>query len=526
MIYVTGHRNPDTDSVCAAISCAYLKNCQGLACVPARLGPVSRETEGILARFGFEAPVLMRDARITVGEIGLDVCPVVGADETAFAALRVMDQAGLPYAAVQEKSGQLCGFITKTDIGRVGLEDTAGAIELLQGCACDDFAAALQGKIVYEARDMVLNGKVSILAATDISRYRLNHRIVICGSDARIQKQAIEKGAAMLIVVWTDTISEEVISLAKSHGCSLLISGHGAMNTSRYLYFSIPVRFLMTTDLVSFSPDDVVEDALKVMSRYRFRVFPVVSQGQILGVITPRIGINARRRQFILVDHNEFSQSVPNIEKGEVLEVIDHHRVADFATRLPLHFHSEPVGSTCAILASMFMDKGLPIPEAYAGLMLSGILSDTLNFQSPTTTPKDVEMGQWLSALCGVDTDDLANDIFSAGGPISEEDLTQLICQDMKKFTIGGYSVLIAQYIVASPQLDKDHLEATIEQFVRTSGADLYVLALTDIVAQGSYFYKAGPLAKRLHIKEGLHAGVLSRKRQILPMVTSWISEL
>lgn len=526
MIYVTGHRNPDTDSICAAIACAYLKNCRQSDCAPARLGPLSKETRSILERFGFDAPVLMKDARITLQEIQLDPCPLISENATAFEALALMSTQGIPYVGVADEHGTFTGFVTKTDIGRIGLWDTASAIDLLRGCRCEDFASALEGKIIYDAGSMCLNGKVSILAATDISDYQLKNRIAICGKDPAIQAQAIEKGAGMLIMVWTEKVEEPILQLAKKHGCSLLISGHGAMNTSRYLYFSIPVNQLMSRVLVQFDPEDTVEDALRIMSRYRYRVFPVVKDGMLAGVISPRLAINAKRRQFILVDHNEFAQSVPNIEKAEVLEVIDHHRVADFASRLPLHFHSEPVGSTCTILASMFFDSQIKVPVNYAGLMLAGIVSDTLNFQSPTTTAKDVEMGQRLSQICQVDSDDLANDIFSVNGPLSEEDLTQLVRQDMKKFTIGRYSVLIAQYIMASPQINAAQLQKTIEDFTRTSGADLYVLALTDIVAQGSWFYLAGPLASLLKEQEGFHEGVLSRKRQILPMVSNWLAEL
>ena len=525
MIYVTGHKNPDTDSIAAAIAMARLKQANGVDALPVRLGKLSKETETVLDLFGFETPRYINDARTTLSETDLDTLPEIDQDRPVIKALRLMDSSGVPFAAAIDSEGRLAGLITRTDIGRIGLDDTADAIELLKSVTPENLAETLDGTIIYTDDQMELNGKVSILAATHIDAYQLDHRIVICGSDPKIQKTAIEKGAGLLILVWTDRVADDVLEAARIRHCPIIISGHGAMNTSRYLYFSIAIKELMTSKLITFDPEDITENAMKVMSRYRYRIYPVVKDGRPLGCTSPRTAYMARPRQFILVDHNEFSQSVENIEQAEILEVIDHHRIADFASRLPLNFHSEPVGSTCTIIANLFMDQGREIEPSLAGLMLAGIISDTLNFQSCTTTPKDINTGTKLAEIAQIDPDALAGMLFSQNAPLSQDDINQLICQDMKKFTIEGSPVLIAQYITASLDIDEAQLQASIDRFVRTADCSLYVLALTDISKQGSYFYKAGPLAGQLELTGELYPGVLSRKKQILPLVSNLLAK-
>lgn len=527
MIFVSGHRNPDTDSIAAAIAAANLKQAQNIAAMPVRLGPISKETQGILDRFGFEAPALLKDARITLEEIELDTCPTVDMNAPVIEALKIMDETGIPYTIALDEKGNAAGLLTRTDIARIGLSDTARAVDLLANVKTEDMVKTLDGTMIYDDNHTHLNGKVSILAATNIQNYQLHDRIAICGNDPLIQKEAIYKGAGMLILVWTEYVHRDVVELARDFHCPILISGHGAMNTSRYLYFSIPVNKLMSKKLVSFEPQDVLENAMKVMRKYRYRVYPVIKDGKLLGSISPQRALADHHRKFILVDHNEFSQSVENIEKAEILEVIDHHRIADFASRLPLNFRSEPVGSTCTIVADMFMERNLEISKNIAGLMLSGIISDTLNFQSVTTTEKDIRIGQILSDIAGLDMDELANDIFSRKEPLTQDDVDRLVYQDMKRFNIDGNPVLIAQYISSSLDLDEELLQSSINNFVRTANCSLYVLALTDVSKQGSYFYKAGPLASQIgQIESKLYPGVVSRKKQILPMVTEWISQL
>lgn len=534
MIYVTGHKHPDSDSIVSAIAYAQLKNRQGIPATPCRLGELSDETKYLLDRFGFDEPVLFEDARATMQEIDMDEALTVSPEATMHETLHIMDESGKRSLGVVNEKNQLLGMVTKSDLATIGLGDTALSIQLLKNTPASYIAKTINGQLVYDDPKIHFNGKVSIIAIaeTRLKNYELQDRLVIVGNDTDAQLAAIRKGAGVLIVVWADVLEDEVIEQAKKAHCPIIISGHGTMNTSRYLFFAPPVKLIMKKDLISFNVDDFVQDVEKKMMKTRFRSYPVVdNENHLFGYVSRYHILNSHNKKVILVDHNEYSQSVKGIEEAELLEVIDHHRIGDIFTSRPISFRNEIIGSTATIIATMYMENQMSIPKELAGLLLGAILSDTLKFRSPTTTGKDQGVAKALAETAELDIDTFAKELFTVSSNIRGKTMRELIAQDIKKFDIDEHAVMISQIIAF--ELDEvaeivEDLHKEMELIVKEKNLDLLVVAFTSILENGSMFFGAGEYAavvsEAFPNAKGetfsFQEDILSRKNQIVPMIT------
>ena len=538
-VYVTGHKHPDTDSIAAAIGYAFYKRANGIKAIPCRLGKLSAETKYLLERFGFEQPMLLDDARYKLGEITLDEPVSISPDKTLFEAIRVLAKNNRQICSVVDDDGRLLGIVTRSDAADIAMGDTESTAKLLKDTPIECIKTAINGKILYEAPGRKMNGKVGVIAITseDLSGFEVKDRIIITGSDSKAQTDMIRLGAAVLIVVRADDVAPEVLEAAKVHNCSIIISGHGTMNTSRYVYFAPRVSQMMVTNPIKFYASELVEDAGRKMLRSRFHAYPVIDDDEkLLGYVSRYHVMNTGSKKMILVDHNEFSQSVRGIEKAEVLEVIDHHRINDFSTNQPVAFRNDIIGSSATIVATIFRENQIPLPKNLAGLILGAILSDTLKFQSPTTTPKDIATAQFLAGIAGLDIDEFAKDMFSVSANIKGKTLNELLNQDIKFFDIEGCKTMISQVIVTSADIAREmesQVQELLEQFVKKKELDLCLMAFTSILENGSVVFAAGDkaawAAEAFPDKEGetlsLQTGVLSRKSQILPRITAVVQK-
>ena len=532
-VYITGHRHPDTDSIASAIAYALLQRRKGINAVPCRLGPINTETRWLLERFGFEEPMLFEDARATIKEIDMDPPLTITPETTIYETLQLMKQNNKQSYGVVNQKGQLLGMVTRSDLSRVGLGDTAAAIQLLKDTPLDYIAKTIRGFFAYRDEEYHFNGKVSIIAMTEtgLNDYDIRDRLVMLGNDTEAQKAAIRKGAGILVVVWTKEIAPEVIELAKAHHCPIIISGHGTMNTSRYLYFAPPVRLIMLKSLVSFNMDEFVEDVGKKMLKSRYRSYPVIDNNNYLrGYLSRYHILDYRNKQVILVDHNEYAQSVKGVEKADLLEIIDHHRICDIATSRPISFRNEIIGSTASIITSIYMENQMDIPKNVAGLLLGAILSDTLKFRSPTTTPKDIGLAKTLAHIADLDIDAFASEMFRVSSNISQKSVQELITQDVKTFQIDSHKVMIAQIIISAVDevhSIEDELQQEMNSFAIDKELDLFVAAFTSILENGSIFYASGPLSEIVteafpnhHGAHSFQEDILSRKNQIVPLLS------
>lgn len=537
-VYVTGHQHPDTDSVASAIGYAFYKRTQGIRAIPCRLGTLNAETRYLLQRFHFEEPMLLTDARVKLSEIRLDPLTYIKPDTTIMESLRLMQEENHTYCGVVDDDLKLVGLVTKSDIAAVGLGDTAFNIGILSKTPVANFAKVIDGTILYDDPDTHLNGKVSMIAMTDeenLKNYDIRDRIVIIGDDPSAQKMAIEKGAAVLITVWAKEVAPEVLAAAKEHHCPIISSGHGAMNTSRYLYFAPPVFLIMKTKLVTFRTFELAEDVGTKMLRSRYHIYPVVDEdGKLFGYAARYHIMNAENKKIIMVDHNEFSQSVRAIEKARVLEVIDHHRINDFSTTQPISFRNEIVGSSATIVATIFRENQIPIPPDLAGLLLGALLSDTMDFHSPTTTERDRKTANILAAIADLDIEEFAQDIFTVSANTDGKSMGEMINQDIKFYDIKNIKVSISQVMVSSArQFGKESagIQPSVDSFAKKKALDLCLVVFTSVVENGSVIYAGGNRSSWAQEAfpdltgedHSFQQDVLSRKAQILPRITQVI---
>ena len=537
-VFVTGHKHPDSDSIAAAIGYAFYKRANGVKAVPCRLGKLSAETRYLIDRFGFEEPMLLEDARYKLSEIDLDEPVTVSPDKTMSEALKELKRSR-QIGCVLDDEGKILGIVTHSDAADLFMGDRVKTEKLLRDTPVECFGKAVSGRIVYNDPQTRSNGKVRIVALTKekLTDFDFKDMILITGNDPRVHRQLIEMGCAILIVVRTDEAAPEVIEAAKKNHCSIIISGHDTIDTSRYVYLAPRVSQIMTKNIVRFYGSELVEDAGRKMLKSRFHAYPVIDDdGKLLGLVSRYHVMNAGSKKVILVDHNEFSQSVRGIEKAEVLEVIDHHRINDFSTNHPVAFRNEIIGSSATIVATIFRENQIPFPKNLAGLLLGAILSDTLKFQSPTTTPKDIATAKFLAGIAGLDIDQFAMDMFSVSADIKGKTVSELLNQDIKFFNIEGCKTMISQVIVSSADTARNmerQVQKILDEFTKKKELDLCVMAFTSIIENGSVIYASGDKTawafEAFPNKEGetmtLQEGVLSRKSQILPRLTAVIQK-
>ena len=533
-IHITGHKHPDTDSICSAIAYAELKRKLGYNAIACRLGEVNHETRYVLKRFGFQHPVILDDARMRLNEIDLDKAVTIKEETTIYEAWQLMSTEKKVLCVVDDDN-HLLGVLTNSNLASVAMGDTAKSIELLSKTPIEYIVKTVQGALVYAPKVTRLNGKVSIVAVAEhkLDNYELKDRTVIVGNDTEAQLQAIEKDAACLVVVWAESIRDEVIKAAKEKGCAIIMSGHGTLNTSRYLFYSSPIKFIMSTELVTFEKTEFVDDALNKVVKSRFRSYPVVNgDGRIYGLVSRYHLLNARRKQIILVDHNETAQSVDSLMEADLLEVIDHHRIGDIQTSKPINFRNQLVGSTCTIVANLYDENRVPMEPNIAGLLCAAIISDTLNFKSPTTTIVDVHTAQRCARIAELNTDVLAKDIFTEGAGIHEKTALEIIENDVKEFAIGNYRVMVGQMSLFDVQQVEEVREDVLKAmtaFVKEKRLDLLLLLFTSLEHHGSAMMYTGkekwiaeeayPGIDNQHLK--LFDDILSRKKQVIPRLSS-----
>ena len=533
-IYVCGHRHPDTDSIVSSIAYAYLKRELGYQAFACRLSECNDETNYLLNRFGFDEPMFLDDARVRLSDIELGKPICVSPETTIFETLNLMKKNKQPFVCVVDDYQHVLGIITRNDLADVGLGDTAFGIDLLKQVKLDNICKTIDGKIIYSDDCLHLDGQVSIVALSknDVKNYEVTDRIVIVGDDANSQRALIEKCAGMLIVVWANGVDKSVVAVAKEYHCPIILSGLGTMNTSRYLFFSPEVSYVMKENVMCFYEDEFLEDVAKRMSRKRYRAYPVLDSSQIIvGYILKDHAMLYKNKSLILVDHNEFSQSVPSVEKAEVLEVIDHHRVYDFFSKQPILFRNEIVGSTATIVTGLFIENHVLIPKKMAGLLLGAIISDTLNFQSPTTTNKDLMMANYLEKESGLNVDELAYSILFMNANSETKSVSEYLKEDVKSFEIERYSVIVAQVVIPSKEwMNSIHepIEEELKRHVMEKNCDLVCLVFTSVADNGSYFYFSGKISKWFEKDLPKHIFVekiISRKKQIVPLITDIIEK-
>ncbi|MDP4090139.1 MAG: putative manganese-dependent inorganic diphosphatase [Bacillota bacterium] len=540
-LYITGHKNPDTDSICAAIAYAEFKNkTHPLPAVPIRLGEINRETRFVLEYFQVEPPIYMDTVKAQVGDLNIDKTAPISSDISLKMAWNLMKKNNVKTLPVVNENNNLQGIVSMSNVVSTFMDVWDNNIFSKSDTRIENIMDTLSAKLVHIYGDKPqLTGKIIVSSELNDINNIEEGDIVICGRSPKIQSLVIEKGASLCIVTDNASVDAEVATLAKENGCSVIVTPLDAFTAARLIAQSVPVSYVMTREnITAFSTEDFVDEIRDVMIETRYRSYPVIDKDEnVIGSISRYHLISKNRKKVILVDHNERSQSVHGIEDAEILEIIDHHRIADVHTGSPIYFRNEPVGSTSTIVASIFFENGIRPSKKTAGLLCAAIISDTLLFKSPTATSIDRLMLRRLSEIADIDVDKFSKEMFKAGTSLLDKSPEEIFHQDFKIFNIGGLKVGISQVgtldIESFHPIKQDILQL-MERKVRENGFSILILMVTDIIKGGSELIAAGEekevLSRAFNIKlEGSSVylpGIISRKKQVIPPLTSTISNL
>ncbi|WP_026506691.1 putative manganese-dependent inorganic diphosphatase [Butyrivibrio sp. MC2013] len=535
-IYVVGHKNPDTDSICAAIAYAELLNKTSDRKYEARrAGHLNEETKYILDKFKVASPPMLTDVRTQVRDLEIRELDGCGRDASLKEAWDKMRSAGVVTVCITDH-GRLEGLITTNDIVTSLLDVYDSDLLADARTPYKNIVKTLDGEIIVgDDKGCVEAGKVVVAAASPEVMENIigPGDVVILGNRYETQLCAIEMKAACIIVCDGSEVARTIRTQAGVHGCRIITTPHDTFTASRLVNTSMPIGHFMNADkLISFHLDDYIEDIQDVMAKVRHRYFPVLDENdRYVGMISRRNFLGAARKQLILVDHNEGSQAVNGVDSAELLEIIDHHRLGTISTSTPVFFRNQPLGSTSTIIYQMYHEKKVRITKKIAGLLLAAILSDTLMYRSPTCTETDRKAGEDLASISGVDPESLAREMFHAGSNLSSKKPDEIIHQDFKKFTVDSKTIGIGQInSMSSEELSeiKEKIMPELAATLKRDGLDMVFFMLTNIIGESSEVVCCGNRAAAL-LENGFNVtardssvilkGVVSRKKQLLPTI-------
>lgn len=543
LVYVSGHRNPDTDSICSAIAYSYLLNATNkYNAVPVRLGEINRETEYVLKRFGVEHPVLLKTVKQKVEDLNYDKVTVFSKDLTLKTAWFLLKQQNLKSAPILDEHGQLLGLLSTSNIIEGYMDQWDSEVLKKAKTPVENVIDTLEANVIYLNESLkVVEGDIHIAAMSGSEAKKRIHEndVVIVGGDRSDDlEELISVKPSLIVLTGSLTADENIVKKCEEQGISIISTPFNTYQTSQQIVQAIPVEYVMIKgDIKTFSTDDTLDYMKEVMSETRYRGYPVIDlNNRCVGSISRFALLKGLRKKVILVDHNERGQSIPGIEEADILEIVDHHRVADIQTVGPLMFRGEPLGSTATIVTKMFDELDVEMPSHIAGLLLGAVVSDTLLFKSPTCTPVDTKIAKKLAKIAGVDIQEFAMEMFKAGTSLVGKTVDEIFNQDFKKFSFDSLQVGVAQ--VNSMDIEgflpykKDMLDY-MNKFAEDNNLEFTLLLLTDIINANSEIFVGGPrpelVEKAFNVQltecQGTLVGVISRKKQVVPAITAVMSE-
>lgn len=523
-IYISGHKNPDTDSIIGSICYADLKKKKGVSnALACRLGEINAESRFVLDRYKLEEPKLLKSVKMQVSDLNMDEVLSINGATPIKQAMETMHNTGAGAVVVIDDGGKLEGIVTFGDIARSDIQlihhDNTIATTV------ENVVSTLSATVIC-GNGGAVKGRVRILPGKE--HLRDAEGIVIVPYEDGIEQAAAASGAQLVVIckgVGARKLNEPIST-------NTVVTSFGMFEAARLISQSVPVANVMVKEkLVTFNIDDYIDDVREVMTSTRIRSFPVLNEsGIVVGIITRNHLIKSNKKQVILIDHNEKAQSIPGIDQAVITEIIDHHRVADLETAQPLTIRSEPVGSSNTIIASMFREANIIPEKTIAGAMLCGILSDTVLFKSPTCTHRDKDMAMYLAEIAGEDIDELGNDLFTAGSTLVKEGAHAMVNKDFKEFTLGGKTVGIGQITIWDTDLVmpvQNEIIDVMNNLIKDKGYDMILFMETSIKKEGTLLVCAGDYEKTVESAFGKKPeggqiyldGVMSRKKQIVPPV-------
>ncbi|MDO4169419.1 MAG: putative manganese-dependent inorganic diphosphatase [Lachnospiraceae bacterium] len=544
--YIVGHKNPDTDSICSALAYTNLKNTisKDKHYKAKRLGDVSPETRFVLDYFGVEEPELLTDIYPRMTDISLHTVPAITGKTSLKKAWDTMRQEKIVTLPILKEDRKLDGIITASDITYSDMDVYDNKVLSKAKTPYKNIVETLDGELlVGDMESCVESGKVIVSAANPdlMEKFIDEGDVVIIGNRYDAQFCAVEAGASLLIVCMGAEVSKTIQSLAAEKGCDVITTPHDTFIASRLISHSLPCEYFMTPEekISCIYQSELIENVQEIMTKSRFRYYPVLNtNNQFEGFASRRRLLDFSRREIILVDHNEPSQAVDGIEEGNVIEVIDHHKIGDLETMGPIYFRNQPVGCTATIVTQMYREQGVEIEKTIAGLLVSAILSDTLMFRSPTCTPLDKATAEELAKIAEIDIEQYATDMFTAGSDLKGKSASEICFQDFKKFNAGDVKFGVGQLnSMSTDELEeiKDTILPYLPTLIEEQGLDMVFIMLTNIIEESTSLVMAGTdsddvvttaFATEVNDSEAYLPGVVSRKKQLVPNLLTAFQKL
>lgn len=540
-VYISGHQNPDTDSICAAIGYAEFKRKRNeYNAVPIRLGELSQETKYVLDYFNVPAPLFKDTMQPQVKDLKMDNAYCITPEISIMKALELINEHKIDSLPIIDYDENLVGVATLSNLTGSYIDVWDDNILGRSGTMVENIMDVLTADFIIKPQNpRPMNGKMVVHAMKPESTdgFIMENDIVITGDRKEAQEDAINKKVSLLIITGGLDLEKDLYDKALKNNVSVIHTDYTSFIAARILPQAVPVSHVMTKDeLVYFHQEDYLDDVQHVMSNTRFRAYPVLDhQNKVIGSISRYHLLSNKKKKLILVDHNEKTQSIGDIEDAEIIEIVDHHRVANVSTFGPIFFRNEPVGSTSTIVSKMFFEHGIRPSRETAGILCAAIISDTLLFRSPTSTQVDAWVLERMAKIAGIDVEAFALDMFKAGTSIEGKTPQELLEQDVKAFSIEGETIRVAQVFT----MDMEYLESVkkelitaMNKVIKENGENTFVLMLTDIFNETSKVLAAGDFTeeiaaafdKPLVDNSFEEPGLLSRKKQMIPKLNFAIS--
>lgn len=541
-IFVIGHKNPDTDSVCSAIAYANLKNSVAIregkpACYEARrAGQINNETKFVLETFQEKAPRFISDVGTQIQDIEIKETKSVDKNMSIKNAWNLMRDTSDTTLPVVHEDGTLEGIISVNDIATANMDVFETGILSLAKTPYKNVLEAIEGTMIVGDEDSIIEkGKILVGAANPdvMEEYIEEGDILITGNRFESHLCAIEMKAGCLIACANSNVSKTIQNMAARSGCKIICTPYATYTVARIINQSTPIEYFMKKDnIVTFCETDFVSDIKETMAKIRYRDFPVVDEeGRYTGMLSRRFLINMDKKKIILVDHNEKTQAVDGIDEAEILEIIDHHRIGNLETVSPVYFRNQPLGCTATIIYQMYVEQCVELDKKIAGLLCSAILSDTLMFRSPTCTPLDKVVAEKLAEIAGLEIEKYAAQMFHAGSAFADMTTEEVFYQDYKKFANNGIDFGAGQ--ISSMEAEelaalKPRLIEFMEHAIATAGVDMLFFMLTNILEESTELLYVGEKAEEI-VKNAFGEDakdsaivvkdIVSRKKQLVPML-------
>ena len=542
-VYVSGHKNPDTDSICSAIAYADLRQkVTGQVHEAKRAGHVNDETAYVLDRFGVEAPKLLTDVRLQVRDLDIHEMPGLKPNASirdTWERMRQEQAKTLPIV----KDDELVGVVSTGDIAKSYMDVYDSEILSKARTQYRNIIKTLDGTMITgNEHGYFMRGKVAIGASSPnlMEEFIEKDDLVILGDREEAQACAVNIDASCMVICKDAEVSPKLIQKAKEQSIVIIQTPYDTFTTARLINQSIPVKFYMTSGpLTMFRMNDYVDDIKDIMAKKRFRDFPILDRhGRFKGFISRRRFLGASKKKVILVDHNERSQAVDGIEEAEIIEIIDHHRLGDIETVSPITFRNQPVGCTATIINQMYEENEIEVPREIAGLLCGAIISDTLLFRSPTCTPLDERTAKKLAKISDIDLEQMAQEMFNAGSNLKGKSAEDICFQDFKQFTVndtifgvGQITSMSKEELAAIRDMMTEHLPKVLE----AHNLNMIYFMLTDILAESTELLCVGTGARGIALsafdlpdnaKSLILKGVVSRKKQLIPVLVETMQQM